>query len=596
MVNPTSSAGSISSRNNRNNYDYQIFINCHHHDHVLKTFPTSLYKSLCSHNLRVFLNGQKQSKGKSEDAIRTASLHIAIFSPGYAESTECLDQLLLMLETGQQIIPVFFRVEGSKLRRTRDLEPYDEALDNKEKNEVGIEITGKWRQAIRDVSNKKGLKRGSYNGDEGHLINQIVERVTKIFCAYDVFINNAPDPDIQKKFASHLYSRLLFHGRRVFLDKKKFEGGDNLTPQITGVIENASVRIAILSTKYVDSSCCLNELLSMVKSGKTIIPVFYRVKPSEVRWQIGAYSKLRRKIRAFSKLLSQKGLCDLLLRRLKWQQSENGHGLLATKTVDSDTVENWEKALFKVAEISGFELDECNGDEGLLVNKIVQEVLSSENATGKTAISYDVFICHRGPDSKNTLASHLYHRLVASGLRPFLDRESLQKGQELTSQIKKAIKNASVQIVIFSKYFGESEWCLKELEDMLKTKADIIPVFYNVDSSYLRETYRDGDLVYSRALLKLKETYEERPRFPDLTGLYNRLIKGVKSGPIVPRYTPSTIVNWSKAIFDVAGKPGGFHLQNCDGDEGVLLDNVVKNVVNRVNLLRKKRSNRRRRS
>jgi ABC-type glutathione transport system ATPase component len=41
---------------------------------------------------------------------------------------------------------------------------------------------------------------------------------------------------------------------------------------------------------------------------------------------------------------------------------------------DSDTIEKWRKALSDVSKISGFELKECNGDEGQLVNKVVKQV------------------------------------------------------------------------------------------------------------------------------------------------------------------------------------------------------------------------------
>jgi hypothetical protein len=74
---------------------------------------------------------------------------------------------------------------------------------------------------------------------------------------------------------------------------------------------------------------------------------------------------------------------------------------------------------------------------------------------------YDVFINHRGPDIKNTFASHLYYRLLSHGLQPFLDREEFQAGENLISQIDGAIKVASVHIVIFSPGYADSKWCLE---------------------------------------------------------------------------------------------------------------------------------------
>jgi hypothetical protein len=39
---------------------------------------------------------------------------------------------------------------------------------------------------------------------------------------------------------------------------------------------------------------------------------------------------------------------------------------------------------------------------------------------------YDVFLNHRGPDVKTTLASHLYYRLEEHGLRAFFDKQELR--------------------------------------------------------------------------------------------------------------------------------------------------------------------------
>lgn len=90
-------------------------------------------------------------------------------------------------------------------------------------------------------------------------------------------------------------------------------------------------------------------------------------------------------------------------------------------------------------------------------------------ASATTTNNYDVFINHRGPDVKKTLASHLYHRLLVHGLQIFLDFEELQEGDNLTSQIEGAIRTTSVHIVIFSTNYAESNWCLNELLLMLES-------------------------------------------------------------------------------------------------------------------------------
>ncbi|GLJ24533.1 hypothetical protein SUGI_0468760 [Cryptomeria japonica] len=85
---------------------------------------------------------------------------------------------------------------------------------------------------------------------------------------------------------------------------------------------------------------------------------------------------------------------------------------------------------------------------------------------------YYVFINHRGPDVKRTLASLIYHRLESHGLKVFLDQRGLQLGDSLIPAIKSVICTASVQIAIFSKTYAESTWCLKELLWMFDSNSN----------------------------------------------------------------------------------------------------------------------------
>ena len=95
---------------------------------------------------------------------------------------------------------------------------------------------------------------------------------------------------------------------------------------------------------------------------------------------------------------------------------------------------------------------------------------SSSTASSRISNScFDVFISHRGPEVKKTLASHLYHHLLSHGFWVFLDHEELEEGQNLNSQIEGAIATASVQVAIFSPRYAESKWCLDKLLLILKS-------------------------------------------------------------------------------------------------------------------------------
>lgn len=170
---------------------------------------------------------------------------------------------------------------------------------------------------------------------------------------------------------------------------------------------------------------------------------------------------------------------------------------------------------------------------------------------------YDVFLNHRGPDTKETFARPLYLRLLKTGLRAFLDKDEMQPGYNFPSQIIDAIGTASVHIAIFSPRYAESNWCLDELVFMLESKAPIIPVFYRVKHSEVRWTQgKDG--TYARALQQLakKKTYDPETQ-------KNKL-----------RYDSNTIEKWRNALSCVADN-SGFELQTCNGDELEVLDKVV---------------------
>ncbi|KAH9317324.1 hypothetical protein KI387_019093, partial [Taxus chinensis] len=114
---------------------------------------------------------------------------------------------------------------------------------------------------------------------------------------------------------------------------------------------------------------------------------------------------------------------------------------------------------------------------------------------------FHVFINHRGPDVKKTLALRLYNSLENAGIRAFLDTKEIELGDSIPSAIRNAIFSASIHIAIFSKGYAESAWCLAELDLMLQSKSIIIPVFYDVAPSDLRY-FKKG--VYADSFAKHK--------------------------------------------------------------------------------------------
>lgn len=187
---------------------------------------------------------------------------------------------------------------------------------------------------------------------------------------FDIFINHR-GPDTKKGFASHLYHRLLSSGLRIFLDQQELEQGDSITSQIKHAITTAYVHVAVLSAGYPESRWCLDELVLMWESKGIIIPVFYHVKPAELRRTDGRYAE------AFQK---------------------------HTSRYDSETIEKWKTALSKVADISGFELEACNGDEGKLLEQVVERVWRKVEKPVLNVAKYPTGLDDKVTDFENTVS------------------------------------------------------------------------------------------------------------------------------------------------------------------------------------------------
>ncbi|XP_023879249.1 disease resistance protein RUN1 [Quercus suber] len=104
---------------------------------------------------------------------------------------------------------------------------------------------------------------------------------------------------------------------------------------------------------------------------------------------------------------------------------------------------------------------------------------------------YHVFISFRGSDTRKKFTSHLYEALKRNGITTFRDDESLERGQFISPELIRAIEESRFAVVIFSKNYASSSWCLTELakivECMDKKKLTVLPVFYDVDPSDVRK-------------------------------------------------------------------------------------------------------------
>ena len=81
----------------------------------------------------------------------------------------------------------------------------------------------------------------------------------------------------------------------------------------------------------------------------------------------------------------------------------------------------------------------------------------------------DVFISFRGEDIRKKFISRLNYALTARNITTYVD-DQLEKEDEISSTLRKTIQRSKLSVVVFSKNFTSSSWCLYELVQILECK------------------------------------------------------------------------------------------------------------------------------
>ncbi|KAG2665063.1 hypothetical protein I3760_16G112500 [Carya illinoinensis] len=137
---------------------------------------------------------------------------------------------------------------------------------------------------------------------------------------------------------------------------------------------------------------------------------------------------------------------------------------------------------------------------------------SSSSSSPPSTHKWDVFLSFRGIDTRNTFVAHLYPALRQRGIKTYRDDEDLERGEIISPTLLKDIEESMISIVILSPNYASSSWCLEELTKILeckKTKQQIVlPVFYHVDPSYVRNLRGS----FGEELAKHQERFKEDPK------------------------------------------------------------------------------------
>ncbi|XP_048141261.1 disease resistance protein L6-like isoform X1 [Rhodamnia argentea] len=116
---------------------------------------------------------------------------------------------------------------------------------------------------------------------------------------------------------------------------------------------------------------------------------------------------------------------------------------------------------------------------------------------------YQVFLSFRGPDTRTGFTDVLFHSLTSAGIRVFRDDEELRVGERIDGSLWRAIDNSRIYIPIFSRTYASSQWCLRELTQIVvntfksEGTKEILPIFFDVNPDDVKlktPLYRDAVL------------------------------------------------------------------------------------------------------
>ncbi|KAI9104365.1 hypothetical protein K1719_022937 [Acacia pycnantha] len=111
-----------------------------------------------------------------------------------------------------------------------------------------------------------------------------------------------------------------------------------------------------------------------------------------------------------------------------------------------------------------------------LLQMIAREISPNK---AKLKYIYDVFLSFRGEDTRRSFTTHLYTALRQAGIEVYMDEERIERGENISSSLLQAIECSRISIIIFSKNYAASSWCLQELEKIMEcyktTYQEVLP-------------------------------------------------------------------------------------------------------------------------
>ncbi|KAG7564030.1 Toll/interleukin-1 receptor homology (TIR) domain [Arabidopsis suecica] len=156
--------------------------------------------------------------------------------------------------------------------------------------------------------------------------------------------------DVRRNFLSHIQKEFQRKRITLFVDNE-IKRGESIGPKLIQGIKGSKIALVLLSKNYASSSWCLDELVEIMKCkeelGQTVLPIFYKVDPSDVKKLTGKFGS------AFKSICAGKR---------------------------NEVIRKWRQALAKVATTTGYSSRNWD-NEADMIEKIASDILKMLNYT-----------------------------------------------------------------------------------------------------------------------------------------------------------------------------------------------------------------------
>ncbi|RID72707.1 hypothetical protein BRARA_C04586 [Brassica rapa] len=164
---------------------------------------------------------------------------------------------------------------------------------------------------------------------------------------------------------------------------------------------------------------------------------------------------------------------------------------------------------------------------------------------------HDVFPSFRGEDVRKNFLSHIKKEFKRKTITFFNDN-GIERGESIAPELIRGIRGSKIAIVLLSKNYASSKWCLEELVEIMNCREElgqtVMAIFYEVDPSNVKKLNGDFGKVF-------RKTCEGKSK--------------------------EDIRRWKQALEKVA-TIAGYHSCNWV-DEAAMIEDISTDVFNKLN-------------